>query len=231
MEILVKFEIPDAWLLSAKRTPAGIVGPMIKIAPRGFGGAELSWQIVEPSVIWPVDQAAEIFATSAHAAIDQRRKYTNDPYIVHPAAVVAILRSVNADATSRAAAWLHDVVEDTQVTLLNIIEQFGMEVANLVWWLTDTFIPEPGMTRAERKANYRFHLAAAPAAAKTIKLADLIDNTFTIVQHDKKFAKVYLAEKAELLEVLRDGDARLWERAKQLLDDGLATLVGMEGKL
>jgi hypothetical protein len=59
----------------------------------------------------------------------------------------------------------------------------------------------------------RAHTAAAPAEAQTIKLCDLISNTRSIVAHDEKFAKVYLAEKRELLEVMTKADPRLRERA------------------
>ena len=53
----------------------------------------------------------------------------------------------------------------------------------------------------------------ATPEAKTIKLADLIDNTKSIVEHDPRFAKVYLEEKRLLLEVLKDGDETLWQQA------------------
>ncbi len=53
---------------------------------------------------------------------------------------------------------------------------------------------------------------------QTIKVADLIDNTKSIVPHDKDFAKVYLAEKDVLLQSLTDADVELWATAyKQLL--------------
>ena len=49
--------------------------------------------------------------------------------------------------------------------------------------------------------------------AQTIKLADIIDNTCTIEWYDPEFAKVYLAEKLELLEVLKAGNSKLWDMA------------------
>lgn len=69
-----------------------------------------------------------------------------------------------------------------------------------------------------RKAIDREHTAKASPAAKTIKLADLIDNTRSIVKYDPSFAEVYLREKAELLKVLTDGDQTLWSMAKDILD-------------
>ena len=153
-------------------------------------------------------ERARIFATAAHAACGQLRKYTYEPYIVHPAEVVSIVRSVPHTDEMVAAAWLHDVVEDTGVTIEVIRAEFGTEVAELVGWLTDVSRPEQG-NRATRKAIDRAHTAMAPAQAQTIKLADLISNTRSIMEHDEAFAKTYLEEKRLLLEVMTKGDATL----------------------
>jgi len=113
-----------------------------------------------------------------------------------------------------AAAWLHDVVEDTGVTIETIRAEFGVEVAELVGWLTDVSRPEHG-NRAHRKALDRAHSAAAPAEAQTVKLADLISNTRSIIAHDVSFAKTYLEEKRLLLEVMTKGDATLMAVARK----------------
>lgn len=158
-------------------------------------------------------ERARVFATAAHAAVGQRRKYTDEPYIVHPAEVAAIVAAAGGTDEMVAAAFLHDVVEDTQVTHQDILDEFGSEVAELVGWLTDVSCPEDG-NREVRKALDRAHSAAAPAAAQTVKVADLISNTKTIVQFGGGFAKVYLAEKRLLLEVLTRADPALLERAR-----------------
>jgi hypothetical protein len=82
--------------------------------------------------------------------------------------------------------------------------------------LTDVSRSADGNRKA-RKALDRAHTAKASPAAKTIKLADLIDNTKSIVEHDPEFARVYLAEKAALLEVLKEGDQVLWAMASNLV--------------
>jgi (p)ppGpp synthase/HD superfamily hydrolase len=161
-----------------------------------------------------MERRAREFATRAHASIDQRRKYTNEPYIVHPVAVAEIVRSVPHTVEMIAAAYLHDVVEDTPATIAEIENEFGRSVAELVGWLTDVSVPSDG-NRAARKAKDLAHTAAAPAQAKTIKLADLIDNTRTIERHDPGFWRVYRVEKIRLLEVLKEGDATLWKRAAE----------------
>jgi len=159
-------------------------------------------------------EKARAFATAAHAAVGQLRKYTFEPYIVHPAEVAALVATVPGHTPEMiAAAWLHDTVEDTGVTSELIRKEFGDEVAELVGWLTDVSRPDHG-NRAARKAVDRAHTAGAPAAAQTIKLADLIANTRSIMQHDEKFAVTYLAEKRMLLEVMTKGDPGLMARAK-----------------
>ena len=156
---------------------------------------------------------ARLFATAAHAAVGQLRKYTHEPYIVHPAEVAEIVRSVPHTEEMLAAAWLHDVVEDTGVSIELIRSEFGSGVSDLVGWLTDVSRPDHG-NRAQRKAIDRAHSAAAPAEAQTVKVADLISNTRSIVAHDPKFATTYLAEKRLLLEVLTRADQGLLDRAR-----------------
>jgi (p)ppGpp synthase/HD superfamily hydrolase len=157
---------------------------------------------------------AQVYAMAAHAAVGQRRKYTNEPYIVHPAEVARIVAGVSgATPDMVAAAWLHDVVEDTGCTYNDIHMGFGTDIATLVGWLTDVSKPEDG-NRAVRKAIDRAHTAAAPAEAQTIKLADLISNTRSIMEHDAEFARVYLAEKRLLLEVMTKADPELMARAR-----------------
>lgn len=159
-------------------------------------------------------ERARIFATAAHAAVSQVRKYTGVPYIVHPAEVAKIVSSVEHTDAMLAAAWLHDVVEDTGVTVEVIRAEFGAEVAELVGWLTDVSQPHDG-NRAHRKAIDREHSAMAPAEAQTVKLADLISNSRSIMVHDEKFARTYLEEKKLLLEVMNKGDATLMAEARK----------------
>jgi (p)ppGpp synthase/HD superfamily hydrolase len=165
-----------------------------------------------------IEQRAAAFAAWQHNAINQRRKYTGEPYINHPAAVAEIVRSVPHTEEMLAAAWLHDTVEDTGATIIDIQVEFGLEVASLVEQITDVSCPSDG-NRKTRKALDRDHIAKASPQAKTIKLADLIDNSASIVAHDPEFAKVYLEEKAALLEVLREGDPGLWKCANAIVQN------------
>lgn len=115
-------------------------------------------------------------------------------------------------------ALMHDCVEDTECSFSDIEDVFGSEVAFLlVGWLTDTSLPGMG-NRAKRKEIDRKHTAKAPPQAKTIKLADLISNSRSILEYDKNFAKVYIKEKELLLEVLTEGDATLYAQAKDIVE-------------
>lgn len=139
------------------------------------------------------------FAAVAHEG--QLRKYTQEPYIVHPISVAHLVSTVEHTSDMICAALLHDVVEDTPVTIDQIETTFGSSIAELVGWLTDVSVPEDG-NRATRKALDREHLSRAPAEAQTVKVADMIDNTSSISQYDSDFWQVYRLEKIELLKVL-----------------------------
>ena len=162
-----------------------------------------------------VVRKAQVYAMAAHAAVGQKRKYTGEPYIVHPGEVASIVASVPGSTPDMvAAAWLHDVIEDTGCTFTDVHMAFGIDIATLVGWLTDVSKPTDG-NRAKRKAMDREHTAQAPAEAQTIKLADLISNSRSIMQHDPEFAKTYLEEKRLLLEVLTKGDPGLHAEASK----------------
>ena len=157
-------------------------------------------------------ERAEVFAVQAHGP--QKRKYTGEPYIVHPIEVMNIVKTVKDNTDSMlAAALLHDVIEDTEATYDDVLVNFGPLVADLVLELTDVSKPEDG-NRAKRKALDRAHLAGASADAQTVKLADIISNSKDIKVNDPKFAKVYNGEMKMLLEVLDKGDAGLKEIAE-----------------
>ncbi len=156
-----------------------------------------------------VDVVHNAFAFAMHAHQGQTRKYTSDPYIIHPIRVADILRGINARPEMVAAAFLHDVLEDTDAKIYELREVFGNEITDLVIELTDVYVHPHMGNRATRKRLERQRLAGASADAQTIKVADLIDNGISIEAHDPDFAKVYLVEKAALLEVMTKADPRL----------------------
>lgn len=155
------------------------------------------------------------FATKAHG--DQVRKYTGEPYTNHLVEVMNIVRTVKSDDSMLAAALLHDTIEDTSITETDVQKEFGFRIAKLVVELTDISKPEDG-NRAFRKAMDRDKLAKVSDDAQTIKLADLISNGKDIAVNDPKFAKVFLNEKRQLLDVLDRGDPVLMKQAKNILN-------------
>ena len=81
---------------------------------------------------------AIIFAVRAHAGTERRGK--GFPYIVHPMEAMEIVSTMTADQELLAAAALHDTVEDTDVTLERLREEFGERVADLVAAESDAFV-------------------------------------------------------------------------------------------
>jgi len=80
----------------------------------------------------PLEKALE-FSINSH--IGQYRK-SGEPYIIHPILVASIVVSITNDESMAIAALLHDVVEDTSVTIKQVEELFGKDVAHLVAGLT-----------------------------------------------------------------------------------------------
>ena len=171
---------------------------------------------------YPNLHRAIAFAVQAH--MGQDRKYSKIPYIAHPINVMQIVRTVSDDEDMLVAAVLHDVVEDTPITIEAIFEEFGDRAGRLVADLTDVSKPEDG-NRKLRKQLDKEHTAAAHADAKTVKLADLIHNAESITAADVDFSVVFMREKEALLEVLKEGDAGLWERARQTLQNYQESLL------
>lgn len=163
-----------------------------------------------------LESKARAIAEYYHCRINQVRKYTGEPYINHPVAVAELVRSVPHTEEMIAAALLHDVLEDTECDYEELSKYFSYEVCEKVRFLTDISKHSDG-NRAVRKAIDREHTRSAPPDVKTIKLADLIDNSRSIVERDPEFAKVYIAEKELLLEVLKEGDTTLWDIANGIV--------------
>lgn len=169
----------------------------------------------------PLVSKARQFATDAHASINHVRKYTGEPYITHPIEVMEIVRSVPHTDEMLAAALLHDTIEDTGVTREDVEREFGETVARLVMELTDQC--HDG-NRATRKAAEAARLGTISSDAQTVKLADFISNTKSIVAGNPGFAKVYLREKLRVLELMTAGDPTLFQRALDLIGDAKTSI-------
>lgn len=165
-----------------------------------------------------VVQKALAYATEAHGEINQRRKYTDEEYIVHPIAVAKIVLRYIDDENVIAAALLHDVVEDTRRTQEDITREFGSVISSYVEMLTDVSKPEDG-NRKVRKQIDCDHTAKAIPVIKTVKLADVLHNAPSIIQNNRGFAYKWMGEKVSLMEVLTEGEPELYAQVQKLIDD------------
>ena len=171
-----------------------------------------------------MEEEALEFATKAHGS--QKRKYTEEPYVEHVKRVAETVRTVPHSTAMICAAYLHDVVEDTPVEIEQIREKFGKEIASLVQELTDEYMKEnyPHLNRKHRKQKEVERQAQMSPEAKTIKLADVIDNTLDIVRNDRNFARRSVPEMEALTLVLKEGDQELYARAIKEVEKGKAIL-------
>jgi (p)ppGpp synthase/HD superfamily hydrolase len=164
---------------------------------------------------------AYCFALAAHGGAGNVRKYTGEHYIEHPIEVVKILRWFGEykKITEKivTAALLHDVVEDTHVSLKCIQKNFGEEIAKIVEELTDEVNPE--LNRAARNALRIERLANASYEAQTIKCADIISNARSIHAHDKRFWVTFKAECLTLLNAMIKADDGIRKAAFACLFD------------
>lgn len=150
---------------------------------------------------------AKTLATYAHEG--QYRKYTGEAYINHPKRVVEILQTIEGVTEDMlAAAWLHDVIEDTSYELDFIRAVFGDNIAEMV----------DGLTKVDGdKPQTEIKLSKTSEQVQTIKLADLLDNTPSIIFHDRDFALSYVPEKQSLIKVMNKGNPVLYKKIYDIL--------------
>ena len=172
-----------------------------------------------------MERRAHAFASQHHAY----KKYGQKPCMVHLKMVRDLVDFYASQLPDEdidpmlAAAWLHDVVEDTAVRREDIAGHFGERVAELVWAVTD----EPGATRAERKLR-TYPKIRKVAGATFLKLCDRIANLRWATSQRSSHLGMYLGEaKSFERELRRDGELlELWqdlsnavERARQVKED------------
>lgn len=169
---------------------------------------------------------AREFAIKAHG--DQR--YGNLPYEahLHDVRMVIIRFALNlANGTLSDllnAAWLHDVMEDTPIKLSSIIQQFGTEVARMVWAVTGI-----GANRKERNASAYRKIREYGLPAVILKLADRIANTEHSITHQTRHLEMYRREFPEFEAALyRAGEAdAMWAHLRAI--SGGVRLSGLGG--
>src|SRR5246127_3107404 len=127
---------------------------------------------------WPVRRAYEIASERHH---DQFRA-SGDPYGSHLLDVAHILADIRMDATTLAAALLHDVIEDTEFPVSRLEERFGGEVAQLVEGVTKISRLNMMAPEARQAENVRKMLLAMVQDVRVVmvKLADRLHNMRTL---------------------------------------------------
>lgn len=141
----------------------------------------------------------------------QFRKYTNEPYIVHPTRCATKLMLCDNVCEDQVVAMLcHDILEDCDTTIEDLTENIG-DAAKYVIELTNPSHSLVGKKppRAERKRLDREHISKISWQAKRMKLIDRTDNLNDMALAPKDFVWLYCNESEALLEVLKGTDATL----------------------
>ena len=126
-----------------------------------------------------VVEKAQALATAAHEG--QRRK-DGPAYIVHPTAVAQMLAENGFSEEVVAAAYVHDVLEDTAVPEAKLRAELGDAVVSIVKTVTE----DKSLPWEERKQNYIDAVRAGSPEAKAVSVADKIDNLKTLLTLHKK---------------------------------------------
>ncbi|MFZ8999600.1 MAG: RelA/SpoT family protein, partial [Ilumatobacteraceae bacterium] len=129
----------------------------------------------------PVETINRAYHMAAEAHLSQTRS-SGESYINHPLAVACIVADLGLDETSVAAALLHDAVEDTEITLGDVREHFGDDVAWIVDGVTKLERIQFDSKEAQQAATMRKMLVAMAKDLRVliIKLADRLHNMRTL---------------------------------------------------
>jgi GTP pyrophosphokinase len=176
----------------APRAPEGLATP----APAPHAetpGTEIARRVAayDPRADVALIEAAYDLAATAHAS---QARENGDPYITHPLAVAGILAGYRLDTATIATALLHDVVEDTGVSLAEIAKRFGSDIAKLVDGVTKLTRLELQSERTKQAENFRKLVLAMSEDIRVliVKLADRTHNMRTLhyVPKPEKRARV-----------------------------------------
>ncbi|MEW2162297.1 HD domain-containing protein [Streptomyces sp. NPDC007084] len=168
---------------------AALLGPTARDRlPDAIGHVAEAHRAHHPDATLEPLRRAYVLAESSHRG--QMRK-SGEPFITHPLAVTLILAELGAETTTLTASLLHDTVEDTEVTLDQVREEFGEEVCYLVDGVTKLEKVDYGA--AAEPETFRKMLVATgnDVRVMSIKLADRLHNMRTLgVMRPEKQARI-----------------------------------------
>jgi guanosine-3',5'-bis(diphosphate) 3'-pyrophosphohydrolase len=160
-------------------------------------------QIIEKVIKYDPKANAELIKRAyyyARKAHEGQKRISGEPYIIHPVEVAMILTEIEMDTSSICAALLHDVIEDTQVSYVNLLNDFGEEIALLVNGVTKLSRIE-FQTREDAQAeNLRkmFLAMAKDIRVILIKLADRLHNMRTLAYQPERKQKEIAQETMDI---------------------------------
>lgn len=160
-------------------------------------------------------QKAKEFATKAHkdhfAHFNNNRKF---PYVMHLEEVADLVKNAGGNDKEIAAAWLHDTIEDTETTIEDIEKEFGQDIAEMVFGLTD--LPEfKKLPLEERKKKQAERVAKESNSIKKVKLADQTSNVRRMSEGKPDWTKeqhiIYINGAKDIAKVCKEVSPELYE--------------------
>jgi len=167
---------------------------------------------------------AELVAKTAHDAVGQKRKFTGEPYWTHPQKVADVVGQrldehmyfKYFDWDLVAAAWLHDVVEDTGVSQAFIVEQFGPDVGQFVFDVTEQNVYG---SKSQDALHEIIRLSKVCEKSQFLKLCDIYCNVSDIcVESGDNFINAWVPTKIATVLAIGNASPMFQGFGKDILD-------------
>ena len=152
----------------------------------------------------PLVKKAAQFAKEKHK---YQKRRTGEPYFTHPQAVARSVSKWTRDPNVVAAAYLHDVIEDTGCDYEDLLERFGKKVARYVSLVSRDF----RKSKAASLREFRSQLRRAPPEVKLIVAADLMNNAISKV--DRAFMKIWFKKTSKTIPAVMHGNLGKYRKA------------------
>ncbi len=160
-------------------------------------------------------QKAKEFAEKAHkdhfAHFNNNRKF---PYVMHLEEVAELVKNAGGNDEEIASTWLHDTIEATETTIEDIEKEFGKNITEIVFGLTD--LPEfINLPLEERKIKQAERVAKESNSIKKVKLADQTSNVRRIAEGKPNWTKeqhiIYINGAKKIAEVCKEVSPEMYK--------------------